>query len=92
MAEHWDIFLKLLTYAYSMEVNRSTRKTTFSLELSRHLPGPTTFDRPFALLTEANDLTAPSLLSSKLLHRIAVKWEKTGKKLTNAAARVQISS
>lgn len=44
-----DLFVQPLTYVYDTQVYRSTNTTPFSLVLTRHPPGPTTFDNPSVL-------------------------------------------
>lgn len=59
------------------------------LALRRHLPCRTASDRASALLTNANHPLAPSLLTSKLLHHIAVIQMKSNKMLINEQQRYE---
>lgn len=79
---NWDIFVQQLTYTYHTQINCSTWTTPFSLVLPRHRPAPDTFKRPSALLPDAKNATAPSVLQSKLLHLIAMMRERTDQKPT----------
>lgn len=60
---------------------------TFEISIVATYPGPTTFNRPSALSTGANDAIARSVYFSKLLHRIDVMCKKTDKRLTDVQGR-----
>lgn len=51
-------------------MHRSTNTTSFSLVLSRQPPGPTNFDTPSALSTDAYHETHPQVLQTQLLNRV----------------------
>lgn len=82
------LFSRSRTRAPARTVTR--RGTHFSDRfLSGNLSGPTIFDRPPALPTEANFATAPSGAPSKLLHRIAMLRKQTDKKLISTQNRYE---
>lgn len=74
------IFVQPLTYRNNLQVCCSTRTAPFSLVLSRHLPGQTTFDRPSASPRDARTSITPASLRSRLLHRFLVLQQKSNKK------------
>lgn len=45
----WDIFVQPVSYAYSCQVHRFTTEKLFTLDFTRHPPGPTTHDGRTAL-------------------------------------------
>lgn len=77
----------MLPYACNTQLNRSTEKTPFSLVLSRHSPGPTNFDRPSSLPSDADDATGRAVHQSKPIHCNAFRRQKTEKDLTAAQRR-----
>lgn len=72
----WDIFLQRLTYTLNTQLNHSAGKTPISLELSMHLPCPTTSHRPSSLPTDKRNETTLSILRSSWLDCISVLWKK----------------
>lgn len=70
MAEHprnWDIYVHLLTDAYSMQARHSTNLPLFSLILSRQPSGPTTLHNLTTWLTNATVTTSRHVLWARLL-------------------------
>lgn len=62
----WDHFMQFLTYAYNMQVDRSTITTSSSLILTRHPQGIATFDNPSPLASDAYYATGPQALQMQL--------------------------
>lgn len=60
-----------LAYAYNAPEHEMTNLTSFSFVLSRHSTGPTPFDKPTALATDATPTKSPEVLRARLLHFIA---------------------
>lgn len=57
---HRDRYMQLLTYAYIAQGHISTSLSSFTLFLSRHPPGPITFDNPTVLQTDVSVTTYAS--------------------------------
>lgn len=75
-AEHQcdlTIFVQPLPHAYTTQVVHSTGTTLFRLLLSRHPPGPTTFDHLSSIPTDAKTATTPADIRWEVIYFIAVR-------------------
>ena len=76
VAEHqtdWDLYIQPLTYAYNMQVHRTTGTTPFDLILSRHPPNIISGDVSTAV---PDDLPDEDLSTAKLKKRILRDLQK----------------
>ena len=86
---NWDIFVQPLTYAYNMQVHRSTGTTPYDLVLTRH-PQPITVrdeeSRTAIPQSEPDDPT-PAQMKRIILRRLRVALQSARIRMTEAQKR-----
>ena len=92
VAEHqkdWDEFVQPLTYAYNMQVHRSTGTTPFDLVLSRHPKGILT--ESVGQLPEGTaNAGSPAAVKRNTLNRLRYALSRAKVKLTKAQLRYKL--
>ncbi|CDF32213.1 unnamed protein product [Chondrus crispus] len=90
VSEHqrdWDDYVQPLTYAYNMQVHKSTGTTPFDLVLTRHPPG-ISVQAPSSAIPSPNGSEPTSAQMKRItLQRVRKILSRAGTKLTHAQAQ-----
>ena len=83
----WDDYLQPLTYAYNLQVHRSTRVSPFALTLSRVPPGPASVGMATSLPQDATTSLPAARLRMRLIRQLSTLQKRTATILQKAQAR-----
>ena len=95
VSEHqrdWDDYVHLLTYAYNMQVHKSTGKTPFDIIFTRHPPGISVQAGTSAIPSPNESEPTSAQMKRITLQRVRKILSRAGTKLTHAQAQYKINS
>ena len=83
----WDEYVQPLTYAYNIQVHRSTGTTPYSLVLSRHPPNPSIESFPTVVPTDSDESVSINEMKKRVLLRFAEAIKRADTRSTTQQAQ-----